>query len=102
MKLMPEERTLVYNQYLTIENIPGEAFEYTVNGRSALGWIVDRYQYKKDKDSGIIDDPNEYAGGRYILNLILSVIGVSVKTMEIVNSLPSLNLSNPKKGNIPL
>ena len=93
MKLSPEERKLVYNQYLTIENIPEEAFEYTVNGRSALGWIVDQYQYSVDKDSGIVNDPNEYSGGRYVLNLVLSIIGVSVKTVEIVKSLPKLNFS---------
>lgn len=93
MKLSPEERKLVYNQYLTIENIPEEAFEYTVNGRSALGWVVDQYQYSVDKDSGIVNDPNEYSGGRYVLNLVLSIIGVSVKTVEIVKGLPKLNFS---------
>ncbi len=102
MRLFPEKRKLTYNQHLTIENIPEEALEYVVNGRSALGWIVDQYQHKKDKQSGIVNDPNEYAGGEYILKLVLSVIGVSVKTMEIVNSLPSLNLSDPKEEDTSL
>lgn len=92
MKLIPEERKLIYNQYITIENIPEEAFEYVANGRSALGWLVEQYQYSVDKDSGIVNDPNEYAGGDYILKLVLSVIGVSVKTMEIVKQLPSLDI----------
>jgi len=92
MRLYPEDRKVVYNQYITVENIPEEAFEYIVNGRSAIGWIVDQYQYKVDKDSGIVNDPNEYAGGSYILRLLLSVITVSVRTMEIVKSLPRLNL----------
>ncbi len=94
MKLIPEERKLVYNQYITIGNIPEEAFEYVVNGRSALGWLVEQYQYSVDKDSGIVNDPNEYAGGEYILKLVLSVIGVSVKTMEIIKNLPSLSYEN--------
>ena len=74
MKLDPAGRRLVYNEFITIENIPEEAFRYIVNGRSALGWIVDQYQISKDKESGIVNDPNEYAGSAYILNLILSVI----------------------------
>ena len=90
MKLVPEKHQLVYNEYITIDDIPDEAFEYIVNGRSALGWIVDRYQITTDKESGIVNDPNEYAGSTYILKLVLSVINVSVKTMEIVRNLPKL------------
>lgn len=92
MKLIPEERKLVYNQHITIGNIPEGVFEYIVNGRSALGWLVEQYQYSVDKDSGIVNDPNEYVGGDYILKLVLSIIGVSVKTMEIVKQLPSLDV----------
>ncbi|NCA74347.1 MAG: DEAD/DEAH box helicase [Gammaproteobacteria bacterium] len=91
MKLIPEERKLIYNQYITVENIPEEAFEYMVNGRSALGWIVDQYQYSVDKYSRIVSDPNEYAGSTYILKLVLSVMGVSAKTAEIVERLPKLD-----------
>lgn len=91
MKLIPAERKLVYNQHVTIENIPEDAFRYIVNGRSALGWIVDQYQVSTDKESGIVNDPNEYAGSKYILDLILSVITVSVETMRIVDSLPRLS-----------
>ncbi len=94
MKLLPAEGKLVYNQYLTVEHIPAEAFEYVVNGRTALGWLVDQYQYKVDKDSGIINDPNEFAGGPYILKLVLSIIGVSVKTVEIVKKLPHLEFTH--------
>ena len=90
MRLYPEERKLVYNEYISITNIPDDAFRYIVNGRSALGWIVDQYQYTVDKESGIINDPNEYAGSTYILKLVLSIINVSVRTMEIVDNLPKL------------
>lgn len=88
MKLVPDKHRLIYNEYITVDDIPDEAFEYVVNGRSALGWIVDRYQITTDKESGIVNDPNEYAGSTYILKLVLSVINVSVKTMEIVKNLP--------------
>lgn len=94
MKLVPDEKKLIYNQHVTIENIPEDAFRYMVNGRSALGWIVDQYQYSVDKESGIVNDPNEYAGGKYIFDLILSVITVSVETMRIVDDLPKLDFED--------
>ena len=86
-----KERKLIYNQYITIENIPEEAFQYIINGRTALGWLVDQYQYSVDKYSRIVSDPNEYAGSTYILKLVLSVMGVSAKTAEIVERLPKLD-----------
>ena len=91
MRLYPEERKLVYNEYITIYDIPQDAFRYVVNGRSALGWLVDQYQITVDKESGIVNDPNEFAGGTYILRLVLSIITVSVETMRIVDSLPKLD-----------
>lgn len=93
MKLVPEERKLIYNQNVVITNIPEDAFRYIVNGRSALAWLVDQYQVSTDKESGIVNDPNEYAGPQYILNLVLSVITVSVETMKIVDGLPRLDFS---------
>lgn len=98
MKLDLTGRRLVYNEFITIENIPEEAFRYIVNGRSALGWIVDQYQIFKDKESGIINDPNEYAGSAYILNLILSVITVSVETTRIQRLLPRLIILENEEG----
>jgi len=92
MKLIPEDGKLVYNQYITIEGIPKEAFEYVVNGKSAIEWIVDQYQYSVDKNTGIINDPNEYAGGKYVLELLLSIISVSVQSVNIVKGLPKVVL----------
>lgn len=96
MKAIPEKGKVIYNKNITVENIPEEAFKYVVNGRSAIEWIVDQYQYKVDKASGIVNDPNEYAGGSYVFRLLLSVIGVSVETMEIVKSLPKLEFEEEK------
>lgn len=94
MALSIDDKRLYFNPHLTIEKIPDEAFKYIVNGKSALAWIVDQYQYKKDDKTGIVNDPNEYAGGDYILRLVLSVIEVSVETMRIVKNLPSLGFES--------
>ncbi|MCL2664862.1 MAG: hypothetical protein FWE82_04550, partial [Defluviitaleaceae bacterium] len=84
--------TIIYNEHIKIENIPANAYEYIVNGKPAIEWIMDRYQIKTDKDSGITNDPNLYVkeAGKpaYMLDLLLSVIEVSLKTTEIVSRLP--------------
>ncbi len=68
-----------------------------MNGRSALGWLVDQYQMSTDKESGIVNDPNAYAGGTYVLKLVLSVITVSVETVRIVDGLPRLAFRSPER-----
>lgn len=84
---------IVFNNDITISNIPEKAYDYVVNGRSAIEWIMDQYQIKTDKDSGIIDDPNEYSDDeKYIFNLLLRIINVSVQTVDLVNSLPPLEI----------
>ena len=89
-----QKDTIFYNSKITIENIPVKAYEYVVNGKSAIEWIMERYQITTHKESGIRNDPNDWAkevgNPRYILDLLLSVINVSVQTVEIVNSLPVL------------
>ena len=92
-----EDRSkIVINGALTLEGIPAEAHEYVVNGRSALEWIIDRYQIRTDKDSGITNDPNdwgrEHGNPRYIVDLIQSVTAVSVKTVELVKKLEGVRL----------
>lgn len=89
-----QKDTIIYNGKITISNIPAQAYEYVVNGKSAIEWIMERYQVSTHKESGITNDPNDWAAEvgnpRYILDLILSVINVSVQTVEIVNSLPQI------------
>ncbi len=91
-----DKTTIEYNPWITISHIPQEAYDYVVNGRTAVEWIMERYQIKTDKASGITNDPNDWAEEqgkpRYILDLILSVITVSVETMKIVNGLPGLEI----------
>ena len=91
-----DKTTIIYNSSIKITNIPLDAYNYVINGKSAIEWLMDRYQIKTDKDSGIENDPNdwglEHNNQRYILDLILSIITVSMATNEIVRNLPKLDL----------
>lgn len=89
-----EKSTIIYNDRITISNIPEEAYEYVVNGKSAIEWIMERYAITTDKASGITNNPNDWSEEhnqpRYIFDLLLRIITVSVKTMEIVKALPKV------------
>ncbi len=91
-----DKTRLVYNDWLSIENIPLEAQEYVVNTKSALDWVVERACVSVDKDSGIVNDFNDYAAEignpRYPLDLFLKVITVSLETVKIVKGLPALEI----------
>ncbi|OHO32613.1 damage-inducible protein [Corynebacterium sp. HMSC034E11] len=82
---------LIYNKHVTITGIPAEADEYMLGSRSALAWLIDRYQVKKDKASGIVNDPNDWAdevgNPRYIVDLIGKVTRVAMETNRIVRGL---------------
>ncbi|MGG3752844.1 DEAD/DEAH box helicase [Heyndrickxia coagulans] len=89
---------IVFNTDITISNIPEKAYEYVVNGRPAIEWIIDQYQVKTDKNSGIVDDPNLYSDDeRYVFDLLLRIINVSVQTVDLVNSLPPLEIVDVRK-----
>lgn len=83
-----DKGTIIFNDYITISNIPERAYEYVVNGRSAIEWIMESYRIKTDKDSGITDDPNTYGDEKYIFNLLISIINVSLKTLDLIESMP--------------
>ena len=87
--------TLHYNNKITLTGIPPEAYDYIVNGKPALDWVVERQCVKTDKESGIINDANNWAvetmkNPRYPLELFQRVIMVSLETMKIVRNLPGL------------
>lgn len=85
--------SILYNDDITLNGIPDEAWDYMLSGKAALYWIMDRYQVKSDKESGIVNDPNEYSDDpRYILDLVKRVITVSLETQRIVAGLPDLGL----------
>ena len=92
-KSVKDLSTIIFNRDITISNIPEKAYEYIVNGRSAIEWIMDQYQVKTDQKSGITDDPNDYSDDeKYIFNLLLRIINVSVQTVDLINSLPKFEV----------
>jgi len=87
-----DKTTIIYNSHITLSGIPLETYEYVVNGKPALDWIMERYQLTKDKDSGITNDPNDWSDEpRYIIDLVKRIVRVSLETVKIVNALPALN-----------
>ncbi|MBP6664125.1 MAG: DEAD/DEAH box helicase [Chitinophagales bacterium] len=86
---------IIYNRQITLDNIPPQAYEYVVNGKSAIEWVMERYAPTTHKDSGIHNDPNTWQPNnpKYILELLQKVIWLSVETVKVVQSLPSLDLA---------
>lgn len=94
-----DKTTVIYNDNITMQNIPLEAYDYVVNGKTALEWVMERQVVKQDKASGIVNDANDYANEtvgdpRYPLDLFQRVITVSLETMRIVNGLPALDIGD--------
>ncbi|MDM1324395.1 DEAD/DEAH box helicase [Acinetobacter pseudolwoffii] len=92
-----EKGTVVYNKRITIKDIPVEAYDYVVNGKPALEWVMERQGVSTHKDSGIVNDANDWAietmnNAAYPLELFLRVITVSLETMNIVKALPKLDI----------
>ena len=90
-----DRSTVIYNANITIHDIPDAAWEYVVNGKPALAWVMERQRVKTDSASGIVSDANRYAietarDARYPLDLFLRIITVSLETMKVVHSLPEL------------
>lgn len=78
---------IIYNQNITITQIPKRAFDYVVNGKSAIDWVIERYSITKDKDSLIENNPNHYAGGQYIFELLCRVITLSEKSVDLIEKI---------------
>jgi len=89
-----DKSVIVFNGRITLKGIPSETYEYVVNGKSAVEWVMEHYQDYTDKDNGIRNDANdwcrEHDDPTYILNLVKRVIRVSVETVKIVGGLPSI------------
>lgn len=84
---------IAVNSSYTLAGIPEEAYHYTVNGKSAIEWLIDRYQVKTDKASGIVNDPNLYSDDpRYIIDLVARMVRVSMESVAIIDSLPKLEI----------
>lgn len=92
-----DQTTIHYNHKITVKGIPQEAYEYIVNGKPAIEWVMERQVVKPDKASGIVNDANDWAvetmgNPRYPLELLLRVVTVSVETMKIIKALPKLDI----------
>ncbi|MFP6103182.1 type ISP restriction/modification enzyme [Helicobacter pylori] len=84
MKKDKKGDSIIYNQNITITKIPKKAFDYVVNGKSAIDWVIERYQKTMDKDSLIENNPNDYAGGQYVFELLCRVIKLSEKSVDLI------------------
>ncbi len=76
-----------YNNHIAITQIPKKAFEYVVNGKSAIDWVIERYKKTTDKDSLIENNPNDYAGGKYVFELLCRVIKLSEKSVDLIEKI---------------
>lgn len=92
-----DKTTIIYNNLITINNIPLQAYDYIVNGKSAIEWIMERYAVTTDKKSGITNDANDWCDEvgdkKYIFNLLLRIINLSCQSVDIINSLPKVNFT---------
>ncbi len=89
MKLTPDKRGVVYNDFLTLQGIPPQVFDYRLGNRSAFEWVIDQYQVSTDTSSEIESDPNRPDDEQYIVRLIGKVIHVSLETLKVVSTLPA-------------
>ncbi len=92
-----DHTTIHYNERITVSGIPLEAYDYVVNGKPAIEWVMERQAVRTDKDSGIVNDANDWAtetmgNARYPLELLLRMVTVSLETMKIVRALPALKI----------
>lgn len=90
MRYTDEERTaLAVNEHIKIGNIPAKAHQYQVNGRTPLEWLIDRYKITRDKESGIINDPNAWFDNpKDLISAIQRIVYLSVGTTRIIEDLP--------------
>lgn len=91
MRVSPDKRSIIYNDFLTLEGIPEQAFEYKIGNRSALQWVMDQYRIKTDEEGCIIEDPNS-EDESYVIRLIERVVQISLDSVKIIRSLPPLEL----------
>nr|WP_321317314.1 type ISP restriction/modification enzyme [uncultured Campylobacter sp.] len=93
IKITQKPTEIIYNDKVVINNIDQRAYDYVVNGKSAIAWVMERYQVKTDEDSGITNDPNLYSDNpRYIIDLMMKVIEASLRSVELIDKLPPLDI----------
>lgn len=86
-KMTKKKDCILYNQNIAITKIPQKAFDYVVNGKSAIDWVIERYQKTTDEDSLIENNPNDYKGGKYVFELLCRVIKLSEKSVDLIEKI---------------
>ncbi|MFP6013175.1 type ISP restriction/modification enzyme [Helicobacter pylori] len=86
-KMTKKGDSILYNQNIAITQIPKKAFDYVINGKSAIDWVIERYQKTMDKESLIENNPNHYAGGQYVFELLCRVIKLSEKSVDLIEKI---------------
>lgn len=88
VKMTKKGDRIIYNHHITITKIPKKTFDYVVNGRSAIDWVIERYQITKDDKGSLIENnPNHYAGGKYVFELLCRVIKLSEKSVDLIEKI---------------
>ncbi|GAA7452270.1 hypothetical protein ckin116_05970 [Helicobacter pylori] len=88
VKMKKDKDRILYNDHITITKIPKKAFDYVVNGKSAIDWVIERYQKTKDDKGSLIENnPNDYAGGKYVFELLCRVIKLSEKSVDLIEKI---------------
>jgi predicted helicase len=91
--------SIIYNDSLVLSEIPEKAFEYPLGSKSCLDWLVSRYQFKKDDESGIVNDPNDwlaYTGdAEYLVKLIKRIVTLSLQSTDLIQNMPPLAIESP-------
>ena len=96
-----DKTAVIYNHRITLKGIPEAAWEYVINGKAALDWVMERQAVRTDKSSGIVNDANDWAietmgNPKYPLELFQRVVTVSLETQKIVKALPKLDIGTDK------
>ncbi|EJB43245.1 hypothetical protein HPHPA9_1168 [Helicobacter pylori Hp A-9] len=87
VQMKRQGNSIKYNNNITITKIPDKAFDYVINGKSAIDWVIERYQKTMDKESLIENNPNDYAGGKYVFELLCRVIKLSEKSVDLIEKI---------------
>ncbi|GHQ22790.1 type ISP restriction/modification enzyme [Helicobacter pylori] len=86
-KMIKKGDCIQYNHHITITKIPKKAFDYVINGKSAIDWVIERYKKTTNEDSLIENNPNDYAGGKYVFELLCRVIKLSEKSVDLIEKI---------------
>ncbi|GHR92130.1 hypothetical protein VN1279_09320 [Helicobacter pylori] len=86
-KMTKKGDSIIYNQNITITKIPQKAFDYVINGKSAIDWVIELYQKTRDEESLIENNPNDYKGGKYVFELLCRVIKLSEKSVDLIEKI---------------